>query len=188
MDKKKIGWIVDTEFDWGGRSVEVQGLKIGLPIILDLFKQHGIKGKFFLSGELFRDHLKLIKPIKDSGHEIHAHGLFHIRYKDNWRYEQDKEISTAISCDFAGTDHCLYRSPGMYRGGYGQGKRIIGLLKSMWFGVHQDYEYIYLHPFDITENNLLKAPNLFCALWYSHPLRARRLLESWLASSNQKKP
>lgn len=169
-------WTVDVELDFGGRTQGSLGIKYGIPYILKAFKEHHIKGLFFISTELLHDFKSDIKQILEAGHEIGSHGHFHVVYKEPWRQHMDMEISKTLLLGLTGRNHFEYRAPkfcySLPGNIYSKRSGHIGLLKHMWFG-HDipDNPIFYLHPFDIVDSD--NPPNLFCRMWYGHPRRAR---------------
>jgi len=172
-----VRWTVDVEKDWGGRTQGTLGLKYGLPKILSLFNDFGVKGLFFVSTELLRDHRKDIEAIKKEGHEIGSHGHFHVVYGQPTRAQQDYEISKAMIESLTGNKYPRFRAPKFsFDNGdvYANRKNHTGLLRYMW-GLDKLREIIYLHPFDIVDAHQ-DAPNLFCRAWYSRPRMAYKTL------------
>lgn len=179
-----VRWTVDTEFDWGGRTQSTLGLKYGIPIILELFKKYKVKGLFFISTELLRDHRNVIQSIKDEGHELGSHGHFHVVYKDRFRAHQDMEISKALITGMTGNQYPRYRAPKFsFDNGdeYANPRNHTSLLKYTWgLQILPENGIFYMHPFDIIDAHQ-DAPNLFCKLWYSRPKDARNNLENLLS-------
>jgi peptidoglycan/xylan/chitin deacetylase (PgdA/CDA1 family) len=46
--------------------------------ILDLFERHGIRGSFFVLGEVAHHYPALVREIEDRGHEVGCHGYRHV--------------------------------------------------------------------------------------------------------------
>ena len=181
MDKK-YRWTVDTESDFGGRSLTTQGLDDGLPRILNLFKVHKIKALFFVSTELLFRCRERIWLIKEYGHEIGAHGHFHVIYNNQDRAREDMRLSV----DFLKLAN-LIKEPVHFRypkfntqdstEPYSCRRNHVSLLRLLFKADKLSPDStIYLHPFDVTEWKSI-PPNLFCKLWYSQPKRAWNLLE-----------
>lgn len=178
MSEKYFHWTVDVESDWGGRTLERDGIERGLPIILEVFKTNKIQGLFFISTELLKTYPSLAKDIQKEGHEIGSHGHFHIVYDNRQRALQDKEISERIlgtkyfrAPKFSLRTPCIYSNP----------KNHVGLLKHMWFkqAIPKD-PIFYLHPFDLIGGKF--PPNVFCRWWYSRPKEAIRLFSELCSS------
>lgn len=166
-------WTVDCEFDFGGRTNGTLGITEGLPRILEVFRANKIKALFFVSSEIALDNRGRIKDIIDRGHEIGSHGHFHIRYKDAFRAQADRQISERLLSIFA-EKKLPYRAPRFYYQSedsiYSYRNNHVSLLKKAWFGGRIPTNPIfYLHPFDIVGGQ--NAPNLFTRLLYSNPKR-----------------
>jgi len=162
---------VDCELDFGGRTNGTQGLTEGLPRILDIFRANNIRAIFFVSSELALDNRGIISRIKDQGHVIGSHGHFHIKYKDTWRADQDRQISNRLLSIF-NDKYIPYRAPHFYyqheESLYSYPNNHVSLLKYTWFGGKIPREPIfYIHPFDIVKAK--GAPNLFCKVLYAKP-------------------
>ena len=175
MDEK-FTWTVDVDGggDYGGRINEYKGIQEGLPRIIQAFKRQSIRGLFFVSTELTTDYPRLIKELRNLGHEVGSHGHFHTVFKESFRRQADKDLSL----QYVGKE-ARYRAPKfshITEDIYSNPKGHVGLLKHMWLKTPIPTDPIfYLHPFDIVEST--NPPNLFCRLWYSKPNKALLLLE-----------
>lgn len=176
----------DVETDWGGRTHTVQGLKEGLPFILELFRSHNIKALFFVNTELLRYHHRDIASIKEKGHAIGNHGHFHHIFDSLDRQHQNKEIGEQLlrAYSLVPAGPIPFRAPkfslrinDVYsrKGIWGEVEHT-GLIRHL-YGMDKlsDNRILYFHPFDIIKPNT-PAPNLFCKLWYSQHDRAKALL------------
>lgn len=171
MDKK-FTWTIDCEGDFGGRTNGTEGIDRGLPKILKAFKEHNVKGLFFISTETLENRESYVMDILNQGHEIGSHGHFHICYKEPWRVIQDKTISDTILKGYKNESRFEFRAPKFHYKLYGHvySDKInhVSVMKRMWYGQKIPKDPIfYLHPFDIVGGG--SAPNLFSKIWYSHP-------------------
>lgn len=129
-----------------------------------------------MSTELLRDHFQTIRAIKEKGHVIGSHGHFHVVYKNAHRAAQDREISEKLLETHGLAKKPFYRAPKfswkVSGQPYSDRAGHVSLLRSMW-GVdsYKPSDILYLHPFDIVKSSM-KAPNLFCKIWYSNPEKA----------------
>jgi peptidoglycan/xylan/chitin deacetylase (PgdA/CDA1 family) len=159
-------WTVDVEKDWGGRINTFDGIKYGIPVILDLFRDRGIRALFFISTEVLEHTSNLVETIADAGHAIGSHGHFHTKYSDKRLSELDK----LVSLNYLG-DVSHYRSPWFHYKTddiYSNKKNHVSVLKHSWIKQSiPNRPIFYIHPFDIVGGN--NAPNLFCKLLYSRP-------------------
>ena len=166
-------WTVDVEHDWGGRTNGTIGIKDGLPLILEIFRANGIQALFFISSEIALDNRGKIRDIIDRGHEIGSHGHFHIRYKDAWRAEGDRQISNRLLSIFTEKE-LAYRAPRFYYQSegsiYSYRNNHVSILKQAWFGGKiPTHPIFYIHPFDIVRAT--NPPNMFTRILYSNPDR-----------------
>lgn len=61
----------------GTLSQGVFGAKVGVPSILKVLKEQGIKGTFFIPGWVAEKYVDRVKAIQEGGHEIGHHGYLH---------------------------------------------------------------------------------------------------------------
>ncbi len=67
----------DMETDIGSWTPYYEGLQHGTPVILDILARNNITGTFFFTGDSLRKHPHVVEEVKQRGHEIGAHTLFH---------------------------------------------------------------------------------------------------------------
>jgi peptidoglycan-N-acetylglucosamine deacetylase len=81
---------VDAEAGWLSRDPSVKdrpgilsqgryGVQVGVPRILELLDQQGIRSTFFIPGWVAEQHPREARAIRDAGHEIGHHGYLHER-------------------------------------------------------------------------------------------------------------
>jgi len=68
---------VDVETDVGSFTPFYEGVKKGVPIILNIFEKHGIKGTFYFTGEAAKENPKQAKMVANSTSEVGCHSLYH---------------------------------------------------------------------------------------------------------------
>ncbi|MBN1674794.1 MAG: polysaccharide deacetylase family protein [Kiritimatiellae bacterium] len=67
----------DMETDLGSWTPFYEGLLNGTPRILDLLGKRGIAATFFFTGDSARKHADVLRRVRDAGHEIGCHSLYH---------------------------------------------------------------------------------------------------------------
>ncbi len=67
----------DMETDVGSWTPFYEGLVHGTPVILKLLDRYDITGTFFFTGDGVRKHPEVVEEVKNAGHEIGCHSLFH---------------------------------------------------------------------------------------------------------------
>lgn len=67
----------DMETDVGSWTSGYEGVKYGTPIILDILDKHNISGTFYFTGDAARKNPEAVTKVRDAGHEIGCHTLFH---------------------------------------------------------------------------------------------------------------
>jgi len=77
MSKINVMLGFDMETDIGSWTPWYEGLVNGTPVILELLKKHGITATFYFTGDAARKNPATVKAVKEAGHEIGCHTLFH---------------------------------------------------------------------------------------------------------------
>ena len=96
----------------------IKGLKEGLPALLDLYDEVGVKATFFYIANFAKECPEIVRMVQAKGHEVACHGLTHRHDMafDSMSYEmQAKHLKTAkaILEDIAGEEVCSFRSPAL---------------------------------------------------------------------------
>ena len=88
------------------------GVTRGVPRILDLLAEHGMRATFYVPGATALRHPEAISAIVDAGHEIGHHGHDHLRSHEIDEARQTAEIDEALAAlrPYLG-DTFGYRSP-----------------------------------------------------------------------------
>ncbi len=68
---------VDVETDVGSFTPFYEGVKKGVPILLELFGKHDIKGTFYFTGESARENPEQAKMVAAGTSEVGCHSLYH---------------------------------------------------------------------------------------------------------------
>lgn len=68
---------IDCETDVGSWSPNYEGLVNATPVLLKLLDRHGITATFFFTGDAARKHPKIVKLVRDAGHEVGCHSIYH---------------------------------------------------------------------------------------------------------------
>lgn len=79
MDKNQVYVIlgVDTETDVGSFTPFYEGVKNGVPKLLEMFDRHQVKGTFFFTGEAAKMNPEIAKMVAHSTSEVGCHALYH---------------------------------------------------------------------------------------------------------------
>ena len=67
----------DMETDIGSWTPWYNGFGPGTDAILSILEKHGIKATFFFTADAATKNVEVLKKVRDAGHEIGAHTLFH---------------------------------------------------------------------------------------------------------------
>jgi peptidoglycan/xylan/chitin deacetylase (PgdA/CDA1 family) len=113
---------VDAESGWLGESPEYArrlttlsdgrfGITRGLPRILELLEEFGIKGTFYVPGDTAERHADAVRKIASAGHEIGHHGHMHLRSDKVDELAQRAEIERGLEA----LRSCVGGEPAGYR-------------------------------------------------------------------------
>ena len=80
-----------------------RGIETGLPKLLLLLEDRGIRGTFFTTGEVARRYPSAVRAVVEAGHELACHGMTHTAFTSMTRKQAREEIvqSVEILRDFA---------------------------------------------------------------------------------------
>jgi hypothetical protein len=67
----------DMETDIGSFTPYYEGLVHGTPAILEILARHGVTATFFFTGDAARKHPRVATRVRNAGHEIGSHSLYH---------------------------------------------------------------------------------------------------------------
>ena len=73
------------------------GLSQGVPFLLDLFKQLGIRGSFFVQGLVSDAFPEIVLEIKRRGHSIGCHGYYHLPYGERFAWDVDRDVAASTN-------------------------------------------------------------------------------------------
>lgn len=97
----------------GMLSQGTYGVRVGVPLILNLLRQQGIRATFFIPGWTAERHPKNLVSIVEHGHEVGHHGWLH-EWTTTLTRDQEKEVlerGLAALRELTGKDPAGYRSP-----------------------------------------------------------------------------
>ena len=112
---------VETTSIVNGGLREDTGIKVwkeGLPALLDLYDEFGVKATFFYIANYAKNCPDIVRMVQAKGHEIACHGLTHRHDKafDSMPFEEQLEhlkTAKAILEDIAGEEVISFRSPAL---------------------------------------------------------------------------
>lgn len=112
---------VETTSIWHNTLRDKTGekvLKDGMPILLDIYKRHGIKSTFYFTGHIASLYPDIVKMIIDDGHEVGSHSWSHKKEDglDVLDYKaQLKQLSESKKLleDISGEEVISFRSPAL---------------------------------------------------------------------------
>ena len=88
------------------------GPKVGVGLILDVLRSHGVRASFFVPGINVERHREVLELIAAGGHEIAVHGYTHTAPALLSREEEERELDRAYDNVVSlGTPPLGYRSP-----------------------------------------------------------------------------
>lgn len=79
LDQNKVYVIigVDTETDVGSFTPFYEGVKHGVPKLLSMFDENGVRGTFFFTGEAAHKNPEIARMVANSTSEVGCHSLYH---------------------------------------------------------------------------------------------------------------
>jgi peptidoglycan-N-acetylglucosamine deacetylase len=126
MAKTQVVLGFDMETDVGSWTPFYEGMAHGSPVILDLLEKHGITATFFFTGEAARKHPEVVRQVREAGHEIGCHTLFHETIGDSLfeipgmmpilpeEVEHRLDLATQWVADVAGVSPVSFRAPRLF--------------------------------------------------------------------------
>ena len=172
----------DMETDIGSYTPYYEGVQHGTPEILSILKKYGIKATFFWTGHAAKNNPVVARMVKDAGHEIGCHGLYHETLGDEIfplpnnmpvlpsEVEGRITIATEIIKDVSGVQPVSFRCPRLWGS-----TKVVNILEKLGYKADASFP-LYFHgkPFvpyypskdDWTkegEMKVLEIPN-FCDL------------------------
>jgi len=68
---------IDMETDIGSFTSNYEGVKYGTLALLSIMKQHNIKATYFWTAHAAENNSRMVKKVRNAGHEIGCHSLLH---------------------------------------------------------------------------------------------------------------
>ena len=109
----RVAITFDVEHDCPPYLTTTRGMEEGLPKLLDLMAEKGIKATFFFTAEMARRFPNLVKRVVDEGHELGSHNYNHERL-DKLSFEEGRraiEKSLKVLREFG--DVLSFRAPNL---------------------------------------------------------------------------
>lgn len=145
----------DMETDIGSFTPFYEGVKHGTPHILRMLKKHGIRATFYWTGHAAEKNPAMVRRVRDAGHEIGCHGLFHETLGDplfalpnNWpilpsEVEGRLRIATDIVRKASGERPVSFRCPRLWGS-----TKVINVLEKLGYQSDASFPlYYYQRPF-----------------------------------------
>jgi peptidoglycan/xylan/chitin deacetylase (PgdA/CDA1 family) len=93
------------------------GVSAGLPRLLTLFGELGVKASFFVEGWNALHHADALQGIVDAGHEVGLHGWMHENWAELDEHDQERLLFDGTAAlRLIGIKPQGFRAPGGYRG------------------------------------------------------------------------
>jgi hypothetical protein len=77
MEHVTVIWGVDAETDVGSFTPFYEGVRHGIPRLLEIFGDSGVSATFFFTGEAAKENPGSVKLVSENGHEVGCHSLYH---------------------------------------------------------------------------------------------------------------
>jgi hypothetical protein len=140
----------DCETDVGSFTPLYNGLLHGTPAILQVLKQQGISATFFFTGDSVRKHPAIVGLVRDSGHEVGCHSLYHETVGDPLfpipgdnpllpeEVENRLRVATRIVEDAAGYRPVSFRCPRLWGS-----TAVVNALEKLGYAADASYPMFY---------------------------------------------
>ncbi len=77
MESSRVALGFDMETDIGSWTPFYEGLRPGAAAILDTLAKNNVTATFFFTGDAAKEAPEVVQAVKEAGHEVAAHTLFH---------------------------------------------------------------------------------------------------------------
>jgi len=112
---------VETTSIWLNALRDETGLKVlqeGIPILLDIYKEFGVKSTFYFTGYIAKLYPDVVKMVVKDGHEVASHGKSHLPENgfDVMPFEKQKrhlEEAKKLLEDISGQEVISFRAPAL---------------------------------------------------------------------------
>ena len=94
MIKMLLTFDVEPDLHSGG----FVGVTEGIPRILAILDNYGIKATFFTTCDCIEEYPKIFQHLKKQGHEVALHGYRHVRFDDLSLEEKEMQIKKSVAC------------------------------------------------------------------------------------------
>jgi hypothetical protein len=143
---------LDVETDMGSWYNTYEGMVHGTPLLLDLFRDRGVTGTFFVTGAAAQAHPEVVRAIAAAGHEVGCHSLYHETVGEPLfpipgvtpllpeEVEHRLEVATDLVADALGARPVSFRAPRLFGG-----TQVVRALESLGYLADASYPlYFYL--------------------------------------------
>ncbi|ASJ12156.1 polysaccharide deacetylase family protein [Thermococcus thioreducens] len=103
----------DVEHDCPPYLTTTKGMEKGLPKLLDLMAEKGVKATFFFTAEMARRFPGLVRRVIDEGHELGSHNYNHERLDKLTKSEGEKAIKKSLKVLRKFGDVVSFRAPNL---------------------------------------------------------------------------
>lgn len=119
MNMRNVALTIDVEQDVPPYLNTWRGIEVGLPKLLDLLSEHGVRATFFVTGQVAERFPDLVKKIP-LRHEVGCHGYEHERFDKINAQEQFRrvELATKVLKDVIGQPILGFRAPNFRPGSH----------------------------------------------------------------------
>ncbi|RZN47361.1 hypothetical protein EF808_04210 [archaeon] len=171
-----VVFTIDTERDVPPLLEGSSGIEKGIPLLLSLFEEHGVRATFLVTGHVAENYPDVVQQIAYD-HEVGCHGMYHDVALSSLGYQEKVERieeATAIIASVTGSKPTSFRAPG-----HSCDTEVIRILEGLGYTVeascYQGDSYPY-HPSwddwtEVGDMNMLRipasnAPDYFYPFYY----------------------
>ncbi|KYC48937.1 MAG: 4-deoxy-4-formamido-L-arabinose-phosphoundecaprenol deformylase ArnD [Candidatus Methanofastidiosum methylothiophilum] len=141
---------VDTEYDFPPVLNTEKGLDEGIPILLSIFEEHGVKATFLVTGEVADNRPDILKEIYLKGHEVGSHSYHHKSIKSQTKFEIENEVTLATKA----IEKAIGKKPVSFRApGHSACNDLMEILQEEGYLVEASADKINSYPYHPSESN-----------------------------------
>ncbi|WP_048152121.1 polysaccharide deacetylase family protein [Palaeococcus ferrophilus] len=103
----------DVEQDCPPYLSTTRGMEEGLPKILDLLEEKGVRGTFFFTARMAREYPHLVRRVVDEGHELGSHAYNHERLDRLSKSDAERAVKKSLTVLREFGDVVSFRAPNL---------------------------------------------------------------------------
>jgi len=107
----RAAFTIDVEPDCPPYLNGYRGMEHGMPRLLDLMADRGVRGTFFATGDVARRYPHTMQRVVNEGHELASHGMTHTAFDTMTPTQAEREIAESARVLRAFGEVTAFRAP-----------------------------------------------------------------------------